>query len=114
MINGALGIRLAGNVSTKGTIGYAVVAVFIALLYIAAIIYGERKLRKSKGAPKKNSNGTGDRELLLMRNLDPNTGEGRAPYQENRSRAHSASRTEYTSISGQESYGYKQEEEDAR
>lgn len=49
IINGGLGIRLAGDVSRGGKIAYAVIAAIMGLLYIAAVIVGER--RRSRHAP---------------------------------------------------------------
>ncbi|EME50231.1 hypothetical protein DOTSEDRAFT_68941 [Dothistroma septosporum NZE10] len=49
IINGGLGIRLAGDVSMGGKIAYAVVAAIMGLAYIAAVVVGER--RRGKGAP---------------------------------------------------------------
>jgi hypothetical protein len=65
MINGGLGLQLAG---TQGShvIAYAVVAAIMGLLYLASIVYGERK--RSKRAPppdyqmsQKESRGSGSR-----------------------------------------------------
>jgi hypothetical protein len=48
MINGGLGIMLAGDVPQNGRVAYAAVAGVLALLYIAAIIWGERRRKQTK------------------------------------------------------------------
>jgi len=49
MINGGLGLKLAGNTNTGHVVGYAVVAGVFGLAYILAIIYGERKRKRDSG-----------------------------------------------------------------
>lgn len=49
IVNGGLGLQLAGNRNRSHIIAYAVVAAVMGLLYIASIIYGERK--RSRNSP---------------------------------------------------------------
>lgn len=48
MINGGLGLKLAGHANRYYTLRYGVTCGVIGILYIAAIIYGELRLRKVK------------------------------------------------------------------
>lgn len=47
MINGGLGIKLAGGISTGYIAAYGVCAGVMGVLYIAAIVYGETKRRRN-------------------------------------------------------------------
>lgn len=47
MINGGLGLKLAGN-SHSGEIAYGVIAAIVWLIYVASIIIGENRRRKSQ------------------------------------------------------------------
>ena len=49
MVNGGLGIKLAGNVMTGYKIAYGVVAGVMGVAYLAAVVYGEMK--RKTGAP---------------------------------------------------------------
>lgn len=49
MVNGGLGLQLAGNTNTGHVVGYAVVAAVFGLAYILAICVGERKRKRSQG-----------------------------------------------------------------
>lgn len=51
IVNGGLGIQLAGDVSNGGKIAYAVVAVVVAIVYIAAIVVGEMRRKRRAPAP---------------------------------------------------------------
>jgi hypothetical protein len=48
MVNGGLGIQLAGNASSGQKIAYAVVAAIMGLFYIGAAIFGEIKRRRKQ------------------------------------------------------------------
>lgn len=50
MINGGLGLQLAGNQEQSSIIAYAAVAAVMGFLYLASIFYGERKRKRSAGA----------------------------------------------------------------
>jgi hypothetical protein len=70
MINGGLGIRLAGNASMGQKIAYAVVAAVMGLAYIGAIIYGELKRRKEQPpAYEKSERGLQRRQSHQLRDL---------------------------------------------
>lgn len=47
IINGGLGIRLAGDVSQGGKVAYAVIAAIMGLSYLASVILGERRRRRN-------------------------------------------------------------------
>lgn len=49
MINGGLGIQLAGDASTGARAAYAIITLIMAVLYIACIVIGER--RRSRDGP---------------------------------------------------------------
>jgi hypothetical protein len=51
MINGGLGILLAGDVEQSHVIVYGVVAAVLAVMYILAILWGERRRKKTKMGP---------------------------------------------------------------
>lgn len=102
MINGGLGIQLAGNVPQKGIIGYAVVAGVMALLYLAAIIYGERRRKSVAKMPV--VSGTGDKAMLLRDMGAIGEDRGRpGPGQTGRRRRDMGSQ-EYVPLGGQELY----------
>lgn len=48
MINGGLGIQLAGGVSTGYKVAYGVVAGVVGTAYLASIVFGETRRRKAK------------------------------------------------------------------
>jgi hypothetical protein len=50
IVNGGLGLQLAGAQGSS-VIAYAVVAAIMVLLYLASIVYGERKRSKSVTPP---------------------------------------------------------------
>lgn len=59
MINGGLGIKLAGDVRTGYKIAYGVVAGVIGVAYVSAAAFGEIKRRKTSSSPESNDKATG-------------------------------------------------------
>ncbi|KAM0719834.1 hypothetical protein Q7P37_003969 [Cladosporium fusiforme] len=51
MVNGGLGLKLAGNREQSAIIAYAVVAAVMGFLYLASIFYGERKRKRNLAVP---------------------------------------------------------------
>ena len=70
MINGGLGIRLAGPASSAQKIAYGVVAAIMGVAYIGAIIYGELKRRKKQPpADEKSERGLQRRQSHQLQDL---------------------------------------------
>ncbi|KAK5172122.1 uncharacterized protein LTR77_003760 [Saxophila tyrrhenica] len=108
MINGGLGIMLAGDTEQTKKIAYAVIASVLAVLYIAAIVWGERRRKRTKMTPtgfRTDSNGNST-TLFNNEQGDPHGGhEMRRLWLSDKRRGHQRSSTEYAPLAAGEGYG---------
>lgn len=110
MINGGLGLQLAGRPSQRYVLRYSIVCGVFAVLYIAAIVYGE--LRLGRVRPNKRSfQRVGSGEKAGMRGLDRTDEQGLAvpmtqrPFRLRRDDVlHDVDSTEYAPLAGRELY----------
>jgi len=108
MINGGLGIMLAGDADQKTVIGYSVIAGVLGILYIAAIIWGERRRKRTKmgatGFPPSE-----DQARLINRGdgqgLAEPQGQEMKPLWLGKERGHDRTSTEYAPLEAGEGYG---------
>jgi len=109
MVNGGLGLKLAGNTDRMHIMVYSVVTAVFALLYIVTIIYGELRLKKAqsgRSAPR----GTKGKETAHQYARSDDQGLAAPfkmrPFRRGRDEmARSAESTEYVPLTGPALYG---------
>ncbi|KAK3713076.1 hypothetical protein LTR37_008761 [Vermiconidia calcicola] len=70
IVNGGLGIQLAGDASKGSTIAYAVIAAIMGVAYIAAVVIGER--RRKRNAPPSYDNSQKGHRLMDIDSSESN------------------------------------------